>query len=108
MDIPIYYDTDAPILGDQSIFSNEIYTVATLYVRESAMDIIDNTVPWKLFSKVESYDFAGIENVNEDVFDYETDVYNLNGVKISNSTVNLTPGTYIIRHGKSIRKVLVR
>lgn len=57
---------------------------------------------------------AGVENVeladnNEDI-DYNApfDVYNINGVRVSDCTENLTNGFYIIRQGKNVKKIVVK
>lgn len=104
----IYYDTDNPLPCYQDVFNNSTYSLATLYIRESALDKIKNTVPWKLFLKVEPYNFSGIEYISSDKIDYPIEVFNLDGIKISDNTNNLPDGLYIVRQGKEYKKFLVK
>ena len=53
--------------------------------------------------------------INSDVDCVETDeaegviqIFNLNGIFISNSTEDLAPGFYIVRHGNSMQKIVVK
>ncbi|MDE5870115.1 MAG: leucine-rich repeat protein, partial [Muribaculaceae bacterium] len=41
-------------------------------------------------------------------FNDSVEVYNLNGLKVSNSTDNLAPGIYIVRQGKAVKKISVK
>lgn len=41
-------------------------------------------------------------------FNDSVEVYNMNGLKVSNSTDNLAPGIYIVRQGKSVNKIAVK
>lgn len=73
------------------------------------MEKCHTIAPWKNFSNIEAFEFSGIDEVSAN-FDSEVpyDVYSLNGVRLGNTTVNLAPGIYIIRHGDRINKIAVR
>ena len=77
---PIYYSAKNPIWANKSIFIEETYSNATLYVPAEAVykckyEYIE---PWVFFSNIEEYDFSGIEDVFaefDSTLPYE--VYNL-------------------------------
>ena len=46
--------------------------------------------------------------VDDSVSCYPTEVYNLSGIKVADSTDNLPAGIYIVRRGPSVRKIAVR
>lgn len=50
------------------------------------------------------------ESVNDSAIDFNSplDIYNLNGLRISSSVDNLTPGIYIVRQGNAVRKISVK
>ena len=105
----IYYSAKNPIVADESIFSGETYSNATLYVPAEAIDKCKQIEPWKYFSNIEEYDFSGIEDVFaefDSTLPYE--VYNLNGVMIGNSIDNLAHGIYIVRQGDTVKKIAVK
>ena len=104
----VYYGADMPISGDWDIFSGS-YESATLYVPAESVEKCKEIAPWKNFNKIEVYDFSGIEEIiiddlNENV-PYE--IYNINGVKAGDNINALPPGLYIIRQGKTVRKITV-
>lgn len=49
---------------------------------------------------------TGIADVNNDVNAAKV-VYNLNGMVVGNTTDGLKPGVYIVKQGKSVKKVVV-
>ena len=104
----VYYGAKFPISGDSYIFSNKSYENATLYVPAEAVAKCKTKNPWKNFNKIKAYDFSGIEEIIADFNEnapYE--IYNINGVKAGDSINALTPGLYIIRQGKTVRKITV-
>lgn len=72
---------------------------------EASVDI----EPWKYFTNISVYDPASINEIftdfNEDA-PYE--IFNLNGVKVADSTENLPSGIYILRQGKLAKKIAVK
>lgn len=106
----VYYCAKDPISGTYDIFSDGTYSYATLFVPQEAIDKCKAIDPWRNFSTIEAYDFgAGIECVYTEFNNAEPyEVYNLSGVKVSDSTDNLDPGMYIIRQRNIVRKISVR
>jgi len=52
---------------------------------------------------------SAIENVIADPDpDAPVEVYNINGLKVADSTDNLPAGLYIVRQGKSVKKIIVK
>ncbi len=101
----VYYETKNPIEGNSNIFSNY---AATLYVPEEAVAKCKTIDPWKNFKKIEVYDFSGIDDVVDDGDGVRScEVYNLNGVRIADSTDSLAPGMYIVRQGSTVKKVII-
>ena len=105
----IYYSAKNPIEGSNSIFYDINYENVTLYVPAEAVGKCKHIEPWKNFSKIEVYDFSGIEDVFVEIdstLPYE--VYNLNGVMIGNSIENIAPGIYIVHQGNVVKKIAVK
>ncbi|MDE6299633.1 MAG: leucine-rich repeat domain-containing protein, partial [Muribaculaceae bacterium] len=106
----VYYGADKPINADANIFSKETYEKATLYMSEDGVVFGSMIDPWKLFKNVETYDFStGIDDVIADFNEnapYE--IYNINGVKAGDNINALAPGLYIIRQGKTVKKIAVK
>lgn len=105
----VYYPSKNPVGGNKSIFTDTAYANATLYVEGHVKPMFFDIEPWKYFSKIEAYDFSGIDEVSvnlDSTLPYE--VYNLNGVMIGNSIDNLAPGIYIVRQGNNVKKIMVK
>lgn len=100
----IYYDTNEPIVTTEDVFDD--YSKPTLYVKDSAMDKIKETTPWNKFNNIEVYDFSDIEDIIVEK-DEPIEVYNFNGIKVSNKIDGLAPGIYIIRQGNKVEKIAV-
>lgn len=61
------------------------------------------------FKSIEAYDFSGIEMIKENIdINLPYEVFNLNGVRVGNSTDNLSPGIYIVRQGSIVNKIAVK
>lgn len=41
-------------------------------------------------------------------FNAPLEIYNMNGLKVSNGKDNLVPGIYIVRQGKAAKKFIVK
>lgn len=59
----IYYNTTNPIVTEESICSESIYTQATLNVPEEAIAVFKSVNPWKKFRKIEG--FKTIHSIDE-------------------------------------------
>lgn len=105
----VYYDCEHPLEGDESLFADDVYANATLYMKESALQEAKNTMPWSKFLNLKAHDFAGIDNIVDDNdVSSKTEVYNLNGLKVGDCTDGLRPGLYIVRQGGKTTKIIVK
>lgn len=105
----IYYGAEDPIVGDSQIFEDRTYADATLYLPEGVIAKAKEIDPWKNFANIQAYDFSGVEEISADINpNLPYDVYDLNGVKVGNSADDITAGVYILRQGKSVRKITVK
>ena len=105
----IYYSAKSPIVADESIFSGETYSNATLYVPAEAAGKCKEISPWKYFSDIGANGLSGIKNLFaefDSTLPYE--VYSLNGVMIGNSIDNLAHGLYIVHQGNAVKKIAVK
>ncbi|MDE6812001.1 MAG: leucine-rich repeat domain-containing protein [Muribaculaceae bacterium] len=121
----IYSTTDTPPLSPDNAFSN--YSGVNLYVPYGSINNYENARNcWWRFLDVYESDFNnlddlfgndiinGINDIYSDsepdtsYFDGEYELYNLNGLKISCSREDLSPGLYIVRQGGRAKKILVR
>ena len=87
----------------------DTYTSATLYLSEDGELLVTNIEPWNKFTNIKSYDPAGIDEISVD-FDANLpyEVYNLNGIKVGNSIEGLSSGIFIVRQGKTVKKISVK
>ncbi|MDE6409511.1 MAG: leucine-rich repeat protein [Muribaculaceae bacterium] len=109
----VYYSAKEPISASGGVFwsnNDQIYEHATLYVPEEAIEKCRQIDPWRNFRNIQAYDFAtGIVEIEDDInSDEPYEVYNLNGMKISSSMENLTPGLYIVTQGAVVKKINVK
>ena len=105
----IYYGAEKLIEGSDNIFSDETYDTATLYVTEDNVILSGAISPWQYFKNIEAYEFASVGNITAG-FDNKApcEIYNLHGVKVGDNIELLTPGLYIIRTGKTVKKIVVK
>lgn len=125
----IYCLTEEPPAAPNDAFSSDTYKDVTLYVPIGCASKYENTRScWFHFSNIVESDFseidkifkadyyednAGLENIysndNKEEIDLNSpyQVYNLEGIFISNSIEILKPGIYIIRQGNLAKKWLV-
>lgn len=109
----INYITDNPIKAEKNIFDDNIYSSSTLFVKPEALDKIENCLPWSYFDNIETKNFAGLEDVIYDSergidFNAPYEIYNLNGMRISESIDLLSTGIYIIRQGNKVKKIAIK
>lgn len=105
----VYYQAEHPVEFKSTLFLDETYRSATLYVPYTAVTEAKKTMPWSLFKDIQGHDFSGIEYVVDDLdINAPVEVYNLNGVKLGESTDNLPAGIYILHQGSTIRKVAIQ
>lgn len=106
----INYNTHDPILLPiKDIFSDDTYLWGTLNVPVGTIDIFRNAAPWAYFEIIKECDFSGIEEAATDLApNTPVAVYNLNGVKVGDSTVNLPAGTYIVSQDAISKKITIK
>ncbi len=62
--------------------------------------------PWKNFKHIEAYEPTGIDEIGSDFYyDDPTEIYDLSGMKVTDSTDDLAPGVYIVRQGNNVKKI---
>ena len=113
----IYYGSKRPTNNaDENIFSNSTYSTATLWVPQEAVNICQRINPWRNFYDIKPYDFTtGVEDIDfsseegyEDDSQELTEVFTLDGVKVSDNPENLSSGVYVIRQGSETKKIMVK
>lgn len=122
----VYSLTSIPPASADNAFT--YFDGITLYVPRGAADAYRNNKScWRKFENIVETDFAdidklfkadyidgnaGIESVEIDGNNSDcaktVEIFNLNGVYVGNSTEDLTPGLYIIRHGNKVSKQIIR
>ncbi len=92
----------------KSLFDSEVYEKATLYYLKSAEEKIASTEPWCNFvNRIgRDADFNAISEVSAEG-EGAVEVFNLNGVKVGESTEGLPRGIYLIRRGSQTRKFAI-
>lgn len=105
----IFYPSDNPVESLPNVFHEQTYKSAKLFVPKGSLNKFFLTEPWSLFENIEEYEFSGIENtiMNFDL-NIPINVYNLNGIHVSDNLENLSKGLYIIRQGKNAKKLLIK
>lgn len=105
----VYYDATEPITANVNVFDSNAYRNATLYVPEVAIEKCTEIDPWKNFATIKSDGLSGIEEIDADIdMTLPLDVYTTSGIKVANSTDNLTPGIYIVRQGNNVKKISIK
>ena len=113
----VYYATTRPTNdASENIFDNSTYSSATLWVPQEAVELCQRISPWRNFYDIKPYDFAtGVEDIvfsPEDRYEDDvkelTEVFTLDGAKVSETQENLSPGVYVIRKGSETKKIVVK
>lgn len=93
-------NTNAPWVEDKNAFSDATYDKATLMVPSEAVGSYQENPVWSLFK---NNTVTGIDDVEADSSDAETEYYNLQGIRVSSPG----PGVYIRRQGNKIEKITI-
>ncbi len=107
----VYYKTVNPIEANDNIFSYETYKGSTLYLAKGGFEKAIETEPWCRFDNINEVDFSGIDDIVTDAeidFSAPVEVYNINGVLVSDNIDNLSSGIYIVRQGNKTKKIAVK
>lgn len=101
------YPTTNPITGNKNIFSNGVYHTTTLNVAKDGLEKAKQTLPWALFTEIETIEPDGIDSPVADLQQLPSEIYDLNGIRITSPREQLPAGIYLIRQGTQVRKVTV-
>ena len=105
----VVFNGPTPVESSSDVFDNQVYENATLYVCSGSQTLFMDRSPWKFFRNITDDRYIGIESVEADFNeDAPCEVFNLNGVKIADSTDNLPGGIYVVRQGDTAKKVAVK
>ncbi len=81
--------------------------ICTLYVPAESIEAYKQAPEWKDFVLVKKVE-SGIDSIVESPTDATTEVFDLTGVKVANSSGNLPAGIYLVRKGSTVTKITVR
>lgn len=104
----VIYDTNTPITASKNVFSDEVYSNAVLVMPKEGMAAAEKITPWMLFRHTEVLDDSGIGDVVIDRNDGPVAVYNLQGLKVADSTACLPAGIYIVKQGAKTKKIIIQ
>ena len=105
----VVFNGPTPVESTSDVFDSQVYEDATLYVRSGRQSLFMTVSPWKFFYNITDEAYSGVEDVIADFNeDAPCEVFNLNGVKVGESTDNLPAGIYIVRQGNSVEKIAVK
>lgn len=93
-----------------SAFDYDTYSKATLYVPMGSVVKYKEVYPWINFINIQEFDQSGVEEITQDAeidFTVPYDIYNLRGIKMSETIDNLPMGIYIIRQGNKVIMIAV-
>lgn len=82
--------------------AGELYFVAFTYLWNNQINPVGDLTCFRIV------DNSGVESVTVDESPAPAEVFNLQGVKVGDSTAGLAPGIYIVRQGDKVTKVSVR
>ncbi|MDE7180790.1 MAG: leucine-rich repeat domain-containing protein [Muribaculaceae bacterium] len=109
----VYYHTSTPQETESAeLFSDDIYKDGTLYVEgEEGVENARNTFPWSKFVNIlpieGTTDPSGVAEPGLSDNESVSEVYSLDGIRISKEISELGPGCYIVRKGSKVRKIVV-
>ena len=105
----VVFNGPTPVESTSDVFDSKVYEDATLYVRSGRQTLFMAVSPWKFFYNITDAAYSGVEDVIADFNeDAPCEVFNLNGVKVGESTDNLPSGIYIVRQGNNVKKIAVK
>lgn len=106
----VYYSAEEPVSGDQSIFSAETYEKATLYMTKNGAVLGKEIEPWKNFQNVDTSVLSSVADglINSLDCDSPCEIHTLSGVKVDSGIEDLPAGLYIVRQGRTVKKIAVK
>lgn len=104
----VNYQSVDPIRSTKNIFSKAVYDNATLNIAVGGLEKAKQVIPWKFFVNIKEVNYSDIDDISAEIDkNAPIEVYNVNGIKIADTTDNLPSGFYILRQGKIIKKIIV-
>lgn len=102
-----------PVEASSNVFDSFVYENATLYVNSGQVNLFKRVSPWGYFHNITDKEYSGIESIlssdNSGIdFSIPYDVYDLNGIKVADSTEYLPAGYYIVSQGNTVKKIVVK
>jgi hypothetical protein len=105
----VYCLTDNLTASSSTAFTDAVYQNATLHIMARNENASLTMAPWSSFKNRQLYGVvAGIEDIEAAANNAATEVYNLKGIKVANSTENLPAGFYIVRQGSNVAKIAIK
>lgn len=96
-----------PVMG-LSVFSEKDLASATLYVPDEYVSLYMYADTWREFASIRPIsEYASVDGLIENVDDIQ-EIWTLDGTRIDGGSSALYPGIYIVRKGKTTKKLLVR
>lgn len=82
---------------------------ATLFVPKGRIQPYSKATGWSKFKVItDEEDTGDVDAIAADMEDSSVEVYDMTGVLISDSIDTLAPGIYIVRQGKTVKKISVK
>lgn len=97
-----------PVVADNDLFTMDTYFNATLYVPKGSKSKYESTAPWKNFYDIFEDATGAIDDIVAEEENAPVEIFNLNGVRVTDSIDNLPAGIYISRKGNKVEKISVK
>ncbi len=97
-----------PAMGGADVFSSSVYQSAVLHVLDAAHQAYADHEVWGKFTDIRGDGHGSLSGVSYEGAAGIIEVYDVNGVKVGNSTEGLQPGIYVVRCGNEVKKCYVK
>ena len=94
--------------SDETIATVDQEGLVTILNSGECIITVHTTDGSDLSAECHLYVTTGIENISIDDSEEDIQVFNMNGLLISNSLENLAPSIYIVRRGNTVKKIIVK
>ena len=94
--------------SDETIATVDQEGLVTILNSGECIITVHTTDGSDLSAECHLYVKTGIENISIDDSEEDIQVFNMNGLLISNSLENLAPSIYIVRRGNTVKKIIVK
>ncbi len=96
-----------PKCGGERVFLGIDKQKCMLYVPAGSVEAYKQAPQWKDFESIEAVE-ADIDSVAAGSVNGATEVFNLTGAKVADSTEGLPAGIYLVREGSAVHKVAIK